>query len=281
MADLADVSNLLATMALNAVFPSGTSSASATGSNVVVGRGWPLPGSLEPLLANGGANVSIFPPPGASERVFQILDEDYIIVPAVHGMTASVVMGGTGATATLSGTPGMGEYASIVADGRWVYSHTGASVSAILASIKSDAAANYSGVSVSGNSISFPTDRIVCRIGAPATIGHVTHRQKQQFMVTVWAPNPAQRDTLAQAIDVSFKSVNRLTMPDTSQAVLVYSHTNEIDERSKANIYRRDLVYTVEYATLETYTAWEVTSFTIEEFNANYPAAVPTVTFAM
>ena len=91
MADIADVSTLLSTMALNAVFPSGTSSPSVTGKSVTVGPGWPQPGSLDAEIAAGNSNVSVFPPPGASEKVFQILDEEYVVVPAVHGMTTNAV----------------------------------------------------------------------------------------------------------------------------------------------------------------------------------------------
>ena len=188
--------------------------------------------------------------------MFQILNEEYVITPAVHGMTAAILSGAV----TLSGTPGTGEYASIIADQRHVYSRVGASASAILTAIAADAVAQYPSVSAVGNTITFPTSRLVCRIGAPATVGSVTHRQKHQFFVTVWTPNPTMRDTLAAAIDVAFKEVNHLTMPDTSLAVLCYDHANQIDEKSTVSIYRRDLVYSVEYATLQIYQAFEVTS---------------------
>lgn len=255
MADLSDVSALLSTMVGAAVFPNGPNAASVTGAPVVYGPGWPQPKSLDDLIAAGGSNVSVFPAPGAATNVFQVLDEQYVLVPAVHGMTAAI----NGAMVTFNGQPGTGEYGSIVVDGRHAYSRVGASATAIVQAIAIDAAPNYA-VTVSGNTITFPTDRLIARIGAPATMGSVTHRQKQQFIITVWSPNPVVRDALAVAIDVSFKTVKRLTMPDTSQAILVYDHTRQFDEKSAVSIYRRDLVYTVEYATLRTFTAWEVTS---------------------
>ena len=268
MADLEDVLSTLSAMAVAAVFPNGTSSPSVTGANVAVGEGWPVPAQLDATIAAGGANVSIYAPPGASQKVFQVLDEFYTLVPAVHGLSASIA----GGTVTLAGTPGTGEYATIIADQRHAYSRVGASIAAILSAIEADAIGDYPSVSVNGDAITFPTTRLVVHIGAPATIGKVTHRQKQQFMVTVWAPNPAQRTILASAIDVAFKSFNRLTMPDTSQAILVHDHTNQIDRLETASIYRRDLVSTVEYATLMQYQAWEVTSFspTIDPIPAGF-----------
>ena len=258
MADISDVTALLAQMAATACFPNGASSPSVTGNmnDIRIFEGWPLQKTLDADMANGVSNVSIFPTPGSSAAVFQVLDEFYVISPPTYGLAASI----SGDTVTLSGTPGTGEYASIVADGLYCYSRVGASANAILTAIAADAAANYSGVSVSGNSITFPTSRLVCHLGAPGTMGKVTHRQKDSVIISIWAPTNALRNTIAMAVDVAFKAVNHLTFPDTSQGVLAYSNHRQMDTLESANIYRRDLIYTVEYATLLKFQAWTVTS---------------------
>jgi len=257
MADISDVTARLAQMAAAAVYPSGAGQPSVAGVDVRIFEGWPIASSLDADIAAGKANVSIFPMPGGSAPVFQVLDETYVITPAVHGLSASI----SGDTVTLVGTPGSGEYASIVADERFAYSRVGADIPTILNAIAADAAANYQGVVVSGDSITFPTTRLVCNIGAPATAGKVTHRQRDAIFITVWAPTPALRNLLAESIDVALKAVNRLTFPDTSQGLLVASHQNQLDDRQTASIYRRDLVFTVEYATLATFQVFEVTTF--------------------
>ena len=258
MADLGDVTALIASMANTACYPNGVTSPTVTGGtkDIKVNEGWPVPEVLDPMIAAGQTAVSIFPMRLSAPAVFQVLDEVYTITPAVHGMSDTL----SGGQVTVSGTPGVTEYLTIVADGLYSYSRVGASVSAILAAIAADAAANYAGVAVSGNSITFPTSRLIVHIGAAATLGKATHRQRQAVMITVWAPTPAIRNTVAAAIDVAMKAVNRLTFPDTSQGVISAAYSEQRDERQVASIYRRDLVFNVDYATLQQFQGWEVTS---------------------
>jgi hypothetical protein len=282
VADLSDVVNLLAAMAAAACYPNGPGSPSVTGGSgdVKIYPGWPVPAALDVDLALGRTNVSVFPLHGGSGNVFQVLDEFYVVAPAVHGMTASIAVaaGGASATVTLSGAPGAGEFCTIIADGRHAYSEAGASAAAIVAALASAAAANYPSVSASGNSITFPTTRLVANIGAPATLGKATHRQKDNFALTVWAPTPSLRDTVAAAIDVSLKKTNRVTFPDTSQGVLAFSHPRQIDDRSAASEFRRDLVYSMEYATLDLFPGVQITSVvaTLDTGPSEYGSAAVT-----
>ncbi len=261
MADISDVTSTMAGMVLTAVYPNGTSVSSIAGVDVAVFEGWPQPNSLDACLAAGNAMVSVFPPPGMSTPVFQVLNEAYVIKPAVHGLTALIVDVQAGATVTLAGTPGAGEYATIIANTKYAFSATGISANSILTQIAGQAAASFPTVSVVGNTIFFPTTRIFCNIGAPATEGWATHRQRDPVWVTVWAPNNTIRNMLASAINMALSAVIHLTFPDTSQGVMIPSHTTQLDIKETVNIYRRDLCFTVEYATLQEFTAYQVTSF--------------------
>ncbi len=258
MADIGDVTALLASMANAACYPNGAASPTVTGgtSDIVVNEGWPVPEYLDRDLAAGKTNVTVFPLRLSASIVFQTLDEVYVVAPAVHGLAATI----SGGMITVTGTPGASEYLTIVADGRHSYSRGGASVAAILASIAADAVADYPSVSVVGSTITFPTIRLVARIGAAATLARVTHRQRQAVMISVWAPTPQLRNTVAAAVDVALKARNRLTFPDTSQGLLVAAYNEQHDDHQRASIYRRDLVFTVDYATLEQFPGWEVTS---------------------
>lgn len=257
MADIADVTSTLATLAANALsITNGVSS--ITNALVRIFEGWPIPGSLDPDLSAGYSNVSIFPPPGATASIPQVLNETYVITPPAYGLSVSI----SGDSVTLSGAPGAGEFCTIVVNNRFAYSRSGSSIAAILSAIASDAGANFSsGVSVSGNTITFPTSELVVHLGAPGLAGKATHRQRDSVMITVWAPTPAHRNALAQAIDVALKAQNHLTFADTSMGVLTFSHHHQIDDSEKVSCYRRDLVYFVEYATLETFTVYPITSF--------------------
>ncbi len=68
-------------------------------------------------------------------------------------------------------------------------------------------------------------------------------------MVTVWCPTPAGRDRVAAAIDNALSSVDWLPLRDGTVGRLLYHGTVETDESENANLYRRNLDYTVEYAT--------------------------------
>jgi hypothetical protein len=56
-------------------------------------------------------------------------------------------------------------------------------------------------------------------------------------------------------------------MPDTSQAVVIYSRTNTIDEQQSQTIYRRDLIYDVEYATVQQFPGYVITSVQVSIAN--------------
>lgn len=271
MADISDVTRLLVNLAASAVYPGGASQPSISGHPVRLYQGWPDPARLDADLVgkeiDGAgvlrdsslgpiANVSVFPMLGQSPISSQVLEPDFVIIPAVHGVSASI----TGQTVTLSGTPGVKEFVSIIADGRRCYSRTGTSLAEISAQLLADAQVDYPGAVGTGSTLTIPAASLVARIGANATMGRLLHRQKQQIMTTIWAASPAERTTLGAAIDLKFKQNLRITFPDTSQAILTFDRVNEIDDHQTKALYRRDLIYAVEYATVETFDAYEVTS---------------------
>jgi hypothetical protein len=275
-ADISDVTALLATMATAAVYPNGTSAPSVTGNPITIFEGWPLQQSLDAAIAAGQSQVSIFPKlGGAPGSVFQILNEDYVVTPPVHGLTIASVSEGV---VTVMGSPSPGEYLTIIADGRNVFSQTGPDLPTILNLIAAQAAPIYGDLPVfqtsgsgpqlllmqaTGGGIEFPTTNIKARLGAPATKGRATHRQRPTIMISVWSPNNADRNTIAIAVDVALKQVNRLTFPDTSEGQLFAAGFAQIDALEPSSVFRRDLFFTCEYATLELFQVFEVTSFNL------------------
>lgn len=259
MCDISDVVALLAQMSAAAAYPNGTAAPSAINAEVQVAGGWPIAAELDAFIARGAAMVTVFPQAGQSAAVYQVIDDTpYVVQPPVHGVIASV----SGTSVTLTGAPGVGEFATLIVNSSHTYSSDGKFLFTILRALVAAAQAQFPDVTLDGTTITFPTKvRILeCRIGAPATMGRVTHRQRALVTVTIWAATPSARDTLAAAVDVALKAVNRLIMPDGTQAVLAASHTFQRDERQAASIYRRDLVVSVEYATIEQYQAVEITS---------------------
>jgi hypothetical protein len=194
---------------------------------------------------------------GTGVSVYQIQDVTYTITPVSYGMAVSVA----GNVITVSGQPNTGEYLTLVCDGSFVYSRTGATAAALLASLATDAQVNFPSANSTATTLTVPTGHsMVVRQGGVATLGKVTHRQKHSVMVTTWAPTRVARNLISAAIDNALKQTNKITMPDTSQAVIIYSRTNVSDEQQSATIYRRDLIYDVEYATVFQFPGYVVTS---------------------
>lgn len=260
MADLSDVTAAIASIIAAALYPTGAAtptSPSAAGPVCKIYEGWPNAPELDKDLAAGVVNVSIFPMPGSTATTYQLLDNPQVLTPAVHGVTAAIA----GSVVTLSGTPGQGEYAMVMVNHRKSYSRGGNTTAAICAALLADLLADFPGSTASGSTLTIQGQSdIVVRIGAPATMGQVTHRQRESVMACVFAPTPALRTVVAKAVDVALKANVTIALPDGTEGRLVYEKTLVRDERETANVYRRDLIYSVEYATIETWTAYEVTS---------------------
>lgn len=110
--------------------------------------------------------------------------------------------------------------------------------------------------------------------GTTGTGGREVRRQTKQFQITVWAPTPQLRSAIAKAVDLALSLSPRFALPDGTLATLAYVNQAEKDEQQKALIYRRDLIYAANYATLQT-----VSEFAIKQTITNVTAtSAPTIT---
>jgi hypothetical protein len=299
MADLSDVTAYLATVAAAAVYPNGTSSPSVAAMDVRIEEGWPIAAQLdldmagEVILAPGDppsaraggpvANVSVYPLQGTNIIPYQVQNNYFVIKQPVLGMSIGVV----GDAITVTGQPNAGEFLTIEADRQFIYSAGGANQAAILATLLAAIQVNYPLATVVGSVLTIPYNfQLNVRIGGVGTLGYVTHRQRQSILITAWAPDHVTRNTLIAAIDNLLKQKLTVTMPDTSQALITYNRTNLSDEQQAQIIYRRDLVYDVEYATVWQFPGTIVTSVSINQAGGNWgvpggpppPSNPPTIT---
>ena len=215
------------------------------------------------------ANVSIFPLAGTGNAVYQIQDHTYTIFPPAINLTVSV-SGTPGLPSeptqvTITGTPAAGEYVTIVSDRQFVYSETGATAEAILQTLLTDAQVNYPLASLSGNTLTIPSVfAFVVRQGGQAVLGKVVKRQCQFVQISIWAPDHNSRSVISAAIDLALKENIIITIPvDNSQAKIVYSRTNVMDTKQDVTLYRRDLIFEVDYATVEEFPGYVITSMDI------------------
>lgn len=264
MADLSDVANALVTLAAAVAYPNGTAQPSVINADVRVFAGWPVPALLDADLAAGKVQVSVFPMPGM-ERVISSAFGDWTAPsPPINTLTLT----GSGQTVTVGGTVSTPQNAALVVDNKaYVYAvqagDTLASIATALAAlVNADQSATAGGAVVT-----IPNAKYISpRVGGVGTSQRETRRIEQTFMLTTWAPSPVLRDQLASKIDAALSGQSKLGLPDQG-AALRYRRSNQDDGSQKAGLFRRDLVYAVEYSTYVTEADYQITA-TVENVSA-------------
>ena len=246
MADISDVEEALCAQILAAVYPLGISNSSATGMPVKIYRGWPANKTLNADLLAGIQTVTVFSRPNSTRdttrypRVWRTVSE---IQPRI---TVTVI----GNTVILGGSGGGGQSVGVIVSGvAYGYSlsiiDTLSTAAQALASLIPSASASGTSVTVQG------ALSIQARVVGSGTARMETRRQEQGLMVSVWCPTPAGRDAVAAAIDNALSDIDWLPLSDGTVGRLLYHSTVETDESENANLYRRNLDYTIEYATTQ------------------------------
>jgi len=260
MADLSDVVNVLASLTQSAVYPTGTTNPSVSGSPITIIPGWPVPAQLDALIAAGSSMISLYPMPGMDANTSRFLGDSQVqsSIPAAN-LTLTI----NGNQVTVGGAILANEAATL----RVNYQPFSYQIKATdtLTSVAAALSALIPGSSVSGDVITLPIGAfdIEALVSVPVEMQSEIARQTRVFMVTAWCPNPGNRDAICKAIDVYFKQQWRVVMPDNTWARLIYRGTLQTDELQKTRIYRRDLRYEVEYATTATETDQTITDLGI------------------
>ncbi|MFG1388812.1 hypothetical protein [Xanthobacter versatilis] len=259
MADVSDVEDALVALVVGAVYPGGTGQPSAITAPVQAFRGWPKAEDLRADLPSGKVKVSVFPRSGernATRHPKEIL----LAVAPVHTITATV----SGAQITFSGTIATPQYVTVIIGGAKAYSYpvkTTDTLTSLAASVAALIDADIPATS-SGAVVTVSTGAtMIARVGAPGTGWIETRRQARPFQVTIWAGTPSARDAAAKAIDPVFANTDWLALSDGSAGRVLYMASYTNDDGQNEGVYRRDLIYSVEYPTLEFVSGSEITVF--------------------
>ena len=248
MAAQADVEAATAAIAANAVYPMGTAAASAVGAAVKIYRGWPVAPVLDADLAAGMAHVSVSATDAAMKNVTRYPRIWQNLTPAAGTLTASVA----GLEASFFGTCSAGLLAGVLVDGQTYPYAVQANDSA--ATVASNLAAmlrqggwivEYAGAKLVVPEAMHFTARVVAGAGALQE----TRRQQQEFRIAMWCPCPALRDTLAPVLDAAMMANDFVALADGAYGRIRFVNGMTMDNSADAALYRRDLIYTVEYPT--------------------------------
>ena len=249
MSDLAEVEAVLVSTIANIAYPNGTASPSIAAMPVKIYRGWPIPANLDADLKLKKINISVYPTDTEKRTTKYAPEWITLNVPA-----PSVKLAASETTLTVSGTPAALQNACAVVNG--IASIYPVQVGDTLSSIATGLAALINAgeyATSSGPVITIPAAySLAGRVGTVGTSILEIRRQKRNFQVTFWCPTPASRDLIASAVDNALADVDFLTLPDGSSGRLLYERSHVGDQSEKEGLYRRDLFYSVEYATTRT-----------------------------
>ena len=192
-------------------------------------------------------NVTLFP----DKAPGQILTR---YPSAWHGIPVAPTLSGmaSGSTVTFSGTADVGQVAGVMFGNRsFAYriavGDTPNSVAANLAAMIRTGQI----VHLSGNTLTIPgVSNIVIRVVADSPALREIRRQSHDLRISFWCPTPALRDSASSIVDAALAALTFIDLPDTSQGRIVYKNTAIFDQSQSAILYRRDLLYSVEYPTI-------------------------------
>ncbi|HTQ71555.1 MAG TPA: hypothetical protein VMH92_08695 [Acidocella sp.] len=248
MADQADVEAALAAIAANGVYPQGTAGASAVGAACKIYRGWPAAPVLDADLAAGMAHVSVSATDAPVRNVTRYPRVWQTLAPEAGTLAVSV----EGLEAGFFGTCSAGLLAGVMVDGQTYPYAVQANDSA--ATVASNLAAllrqggwivDYAGSTLAVAQATQFTARVVAGAGALQEV----RRQVQEFRVVMWCPCPALRDALAPVLDAALMGKEFIVLADGSYGRIRFANGLTTDESANAALYRRDLIYAVEYPT--------------------------------
>ena len=247
MADLADVESALVDLATSVLYPNGTDVPSALGVDCRVYRGWPAPAGLDADLRAGKVNVSVFPDSTPGQTV-TCHGSAWQGTPNMPTLTATVVA----ETVTFGGTAEPGQIAGILFNRRsFVYRTVAGDTPALVAANLVTSIRLQQIAQSRGTSIIIPgASNIIARVVADSPVLREIRRQSHDLRVTLWCPNPGLRDLAASLIDVALADRVFISFPDTSVGHIQYKNTVIYDQSQNASLYRRDLIYSVEYPTI-------------------------------
>lgn len=253
MADLSEVRDRIIQLVTNVVYPNGTEAPSVVGTPVMVYAGWPDPATLQDDLAkvnngdpDGHVHVTVHP------RRKEKATTRYRATPqTIDSVPAQLVLTHTGNVLAVSGAIYPTDNLAVQV-GTQVFTYQVKEGDA-LQDVANAIAGFVPGAEASGLVVTYPDTVSIAHV---ATGGHgrqliELRRQRREIQITVWCADDATRSNLAAPIDVALAATRFLSFSDGTGGRLVYAKSPERDEPTPVKIFRRDLIYWVEYATTQ------------------------------
>jgi hypothetical protein len=247
MADISDVEQAVANTISSILYPVGSTQSSIVGSLCRIYRGWPNSATLNADLSAGVVNVTVVTDNDSGRTTTRYLPEFQTKSSRV-GVVASTFR----QTITISGVPAVGDVVGALIDGT-AYAYriqTGDTPDLVASNLNQLIQTNRLSTVQGSTIIVAKAGSIEARTVSDSISSFESRRQEKDLRVICWCPTPSVRDAVAAAIDLAIDQASFLVLSDETNARVIYKNTASYDQAQNALLYRRDLIYTVEYPTV-------------------------------
>lgn len=247
MANLSDVEDTLAGLISGYLYPNGNSNPSVVPSvnNIYVYAGWPRPVDLEAdVKTNNNSHVTIFP--SNTGRNTTRFPQNWI-ENTIYPSTVTLTLAGN--QVTVGGIVSTPQACMIIVNGiGYAYqiqsTDTLNSIAAALALEIPNSSSASNVITING------AHSIVPRVTYYGIASKEIKRQEVIFNIITWTNTRDNRTQIADVIEKGLGSISRFALPDNYDAMIFYTGLRDHDEFEKqAPIYRRDLMFRIEYPT--------------------------------
>lgn len=272
MADISDVQAALVDLIVAELYPNGVGGPGGFDIPVTVYAGWPDPQTLEEDLKTSGdpprpqrLHVSVWKLPMERDRTRM---ENGWMEKAIPAATYEAAI--LGNTITISGSAPVPFRGQNIAVGLAGYPHAfvhqtqaGDTPAQIATSLAALVAVQAPGTVAALADITIPQPHHIAfaRVGVIGETMREVARTETGFQVTIWANNNAERVALAKRLDPMLAGTIRTPLADGSMAHLTRRSSADLDRAQGQGAYRRDLVYSVEYAITQNEVAPQIVAF--------------------
>jgi len=258
MASTDDVARYLARRVAGVVYPGGGRLPGIVNPSVKIYPGWPVPGILQQDIDNGGIHVSVWPLP-TERKISTALGRPFRVMAKGKPTLQFTV---NGSVIGISGVADAPVNVHVSLNGKAFTFHFRAGTTDQQA-INVLTAALPKSFTVLSSVCILMADHLSVSVTTAGTAVKELHRQIKDFQITVWAPTPGLRDRIGSAIDTALSEHCHIDLNDGVPAQLLYARQFDLDRSENWHVYRRDLIFSVNYATTQTISAPEVTRFQV------------------
>lgn len=245
MADLADVEAALVAAIIGA-FADGGEALTVLNRALRVYRGTAAVSGLQADMVNGIANISVYPVPGATHNTTRWGTQTNVV-----RVDAGMRVENDGARVMFSGSALPGTVAGLLVDDvSYVHRVAVAETAGLVAAILADAVRVQRPCWLTDTALVVPgVRRLIGRVGSDVCIVEEWQRQSQDIRISVVAPDPVIRDGICSVLIPALAQCAFLVLADGTAGRLRFRVSASADDGAGAAVFRRDLIYQVEYGT--------------------------------